>query len=320
MFFVNQRLRVTSHELATPEEFAVQTPQVRGEVRNGLLANLDLIQTFTAENPARLPEEELDIVRSWRHLIFGSFCILRHLKNYTVFLSATNPVIAYGVLALTQPLEDLIGPHLPVVIQTVLLPFKKRIIYDGLLAPYRISMGPGIRRRLNEDFKKAKERFGIVTSLPMSQEPPPPKPAKTKAAPKLLSNEDKDESLHIVLGLIDQFCKEHLNEEYAVLCRKLAEKLGHKRPSPLVRGSPNAWASAIVRAIGGVNFLHDKTQMPYVRSNDIDEYFGISPSSGATKLAAIRKMFRMGPLEPDWCLPSRLADNPLVWMLRSMGW
>ena len=34
-------------------------------------------------------------------------------------------------------------------------------------------------------------------------------------------------------GRIDQFCKEHLNEEYAVLCRKLAEKLARKRPSPL---------------------------------------------------------------------------------------
>lgn len=101
--------------------------------------------------------------------------------------------------------------------------------------------------------------------------------------------------------MIDQFCKEHLNEEYAVLCRKLAEKLGRKlaeklgrkRPSPLLHGSPNAWASGIVRAVGGVNFLHDKSQTLYMRSTDIDHYLGTSPSSGAAKLAAIRKIFKM---------------------------
>jgi putative salt-induced outer membrane protein YdiY len=40
------------------------------------------------------------------------------------------------------------------------------IIYDGLLSSYRISFGPGIRRRLNASFKNAKEINGIITSIP----------------------------------------------------------------------------------------------------------------------------------------------------------
>ena len=63
-------------------------------------------------------------------------------------------------------------------------------------------------------------------------------------------------------------------------------------------GSPNTWASGIVRAVGGVNFLHDKSQTPYMRSTDIDHYLGISESSGAAKLAAIRKMLKMHQLDP----------------------
>jgi len=123
----------------------------------------------------------------------------------------------------------------------------------------------------------------------------------------------------VVIGLINQFCKEHLNEEYAVLCRKLAEKLARKRPSPLLSGSPNAWASAVVRAIGGVNFLHDKSQTPYMRSTDIDHHLGTSPSSGAAKLAAIRKMLKINQFDSNWTLPSRLADNPMVWMVQING-
>ena len=319
MFFVNQRLQVIPNGVATPDEFAALSPEVRLKVRDALNTNLDLIESFIAENPAHLSDDELDLVRSWRHMVTGKFYVFRELKKYTVFLSTTSPAIAYGVLALSQPFEDLIGPYLPVLTQTVLLPFKGVIVYDGLMSSYNISFGPGIRRNLNEDFKEAKARHGIVTSLPMSNVALPPQAPKPKPIPKPPTREEKDESLVVVIGLIDQFCKEHLNEEYAVLCRKLAEKLGRKRPSPLLHGSPNAWASGIVRAVGGVNFLHDKSQTPYMRSTDIDHYLGTSPSSGAAKLAAIRKMFKMHQLDPNWTLPSRLEDNPMVWMLQING-
>jgi len=46
-------------------------------------------------------------------------------------------------------------------------------------------------------------------------------------------------------------------------------KLARKRPSPLLKGKPNAWASGIVRAVGAVNFLHDQSQTPYMRATDI---------------------------------------------------
>jgi hypothetical protein len=319
MFFVNQCLRVIPSKLATPEEFAAQAPEVRVKVRDALNANVDLIESFVAENPAHLSDDDLAIVRSWQHLVAGRFYVFRELKKYTVFLSTTSPAIAYGVLALSQQFEDLIGPYLPILTQTVLLPFKGRIVYDGLMSNYNISFGGGIRRSLNESFKEAKVRHGIVTALPMSSTPLPPKSPKLRPAPKPPSREQKDEALGVIIGLIDPFCREHLNEEYAVLCRKLAEKLARKRPSPLLQGSPNAWASGIVRAVGGVNFLHDKSQTPYMRSTDIDHYLGTSPSSGAAKLAAIRKMLKLHQLDPNWTLPSRLDDNPMVWMLQING-
>lgn len=33
---------------------------------------------------------------------------------------------------------------------------------------------------------------------------------------------------------MEKFCKEHLNDEYADLCRKLTEKLARKRETPLI--------------------------------------------------------------------------------------
>ena len=71
MFFVNQRLKVLPDNLATPDEFAALSPEVRLKVRDALNANLDLIESFVDENPAHLSDDELDIVRSWRHLVDG---------------------------------------------------------------------------------------------------------------------------------------------------------------------------------------------------------------------------------------------------------
>ena len=42
-----------------------------------------------------------------------------------------------------------------------------------------------------------------------------------------------------IIALIDGFCGQHLNEEYAGLCRQLAAALARKRPSPLLRGNPD---------------------------------------------------------------------------------
>lgn len=331
LFFVNDRLHVIPNQVASPEQFGSLDPQLRLKVQEALNSHLELIDSFVTENPARLSDEELDLVRSWKHLVAGSFYIFRQLKKYAAFLSTTSPAVIYGVVALTVPFERMVGQRLPARVETTLLPFKGAIIFDSLLKTYGVSFGPGIRQKFNEIFTESKARNGIVTSLPMSQgmsqpvsaptsaTPSPTKSPKPRAAPKPPTRDEKDEALQAVVRLLDQFCQEHLNEEYAELCRRLAEKLGRKRPSPLLRGQPNAWASGIVRAIGGVNFLHDKSQKPYMRSSDIDRCFGTSESSGAARLAAIRKMLKMYQGDPTWTLPSRLIDNPFVWMAELNG-
>jgi hypothetical protein len=87
MFFVNQRLQVIPNKVATPDEFAALLPEVRLKVRDALNSNLDLIESFVDENPVHFSDDELDIVRSWRHLIAGKFYVFRELRKYTVFLS-----------------------------------------------------------------------------------------------------------------------------------------------------------------------------------------------------------------------------------------
>jgi hypothetical protein len=69
------------------------------------------------------------------------------------------------VLGLSTSIEELARRPLPVLVQTVLLPFEGQIIYDGLLQWYAVVFGPGIRARLNTEYRNAQEREGIITAL-----------------------------------------------------------------------------------------------------------------------------------------------------------
>ncbi len=166
MFFINQRLKVLPDTIRDADEFSALSPEKRLEVREAFLDEVDLIEDFINENPADFTVEELEIIKSWQELVAGEFFIFRYLQKYTVFLASGDEPVAYGVLGLSQPFAELIGPYLPVMSKTVLLPFKDKIIYDGLLSGYRISFGSGIRRSLNESYQAARSRQGIVTSLP----------------------------------------------------------------------------------------------------------------------------------------------------------
>jgi hypothetical protein len=97
------------------------------------------------------------------------------------------------------------------------------------------------------------------------------------------------------------------------MCRRLALALARKRPSPLARGRKEVWACGIVRTIGWANILDDPKSSPYMKLIDIDPKFGLANSTGQGKCMAIKRMFGIGRLEPDWTLPSRLGDNPVVW-------
>jgi hypothetical protein len=43
-----------------------------------------------------------------------------------------------------------------------------------------------------------------------------------------------------VAAITDRVCAEHLDDEYAVLCRKATAALARKRPSPLLRSGRRA--------------------------------------------------------------------------------
>lgn len=121
-----------------------------------------------------------------------------------------------------------------------------------------------------------------------------------------------------IVGLTDNFCDAHLNTEYKEFCREMAVEICEDG-SPVNHGKPESWAAGVVYALGRVNFLDDPSQEPHMKSAEIAKGFGVSVGTMQAKAKIISQGLDLFPFDPNWCLPSRMDDNPLIWMLEVNG-
>lgn len=123
-----------------------------------------------------------------------------------------------------------------------------------------------------------------------------------------------------ILAITDSVCEQHLDREYAQLCRSLVGRLARKRPSPLVRGDARIWAAGVAYTVGSMNFLFDRSQTPHLRADELAERFGVVQSTMANKSARIRALLELSSwFEPELTRRTMLEQNPLAWLVTVNG-
>jgi hypothetical protein len=162
--YANRRLKLVRELPESPHDGSIDV-QDAFKVASAVWADDALRHAFIDANPARLPPEDLALARSWDRRVAGDFYIFRYLKKYTVLIDQSKQARVYGVLGLVSPIEEVVPNPLPTLARMTLLPFEGRITYDGLMAPYSIYFGSGIRSNLNDIYRLANERGAIITSL-----------------------------------------------------------------------------------------------------------------------------------------------------------
>jgi len=180
LFFVNERKKIFNKVLSI-KDLAKLGPENIIKIRDSILKEPNLITSFVSENPNLLSKEELEIVRKWKDGISSDFYIVKYDKEYTFFYSP-NSDKCYGVLNLISTFNEMLGPYLPIMVKAWLIPFKNKIIYDGLFVPYRISFGGGFRSGIKGDYEKSIVKNGVVASFEKNEE-------------KTEKEENKDEEL-----------------------------------------------------------------------------------------------------------------------------
>lgn len=140
------------------------------DIREKLWKDNTVIDEYLKENPNNLKEKDLKIIESWKNRVDDVFIMAKHLKKHTILL---NDKYTYGIVGILNEISDIIPSYeLPVYVKMVLIPFGDVITYDTLLIPYMITLGPGIRKRVNEDYMDAKNNNEIISFLKYMEKVP----------------------------------------------------------------------------------------------------------------------------------------------------
>ena len=132
-------------------------------IANYIWKHTEVIDEYLAE--AALSEEHCEIVTGWKKCRPGKYILERHLKKGSVFLSADTAEV-YMVLGLYSTWEEVLcGRPLPVMLDAVLLPFRDKIITDGLVVSKNIVFGRGAAADFKDAYMDAKKSGKIRFSL-----------------------------------------------------------------------------------------------------------------------------------------------------------
>ncbi len=164
MGFINRRNSVIRAEIKPEYPNAVSDMLVH-KVREVLWKNPELIDEYISETA--LSQEKFDILKLWRtNYRKGMFFILEYQPEYAVIIASNEQGEdrLYGIKGISSSIANTLQRELPAQIETVLLPFKGKIIYDSFISTMQIRYGEGAKKLFSEMYDKA-IKYGIITSL-----------------------------------------------------------------------------------------------------------------------------------------------------------
>ncbi len=178
-WYVNQQAKILP-EIKNFQAFCETEAEDKIKVRDYLFSHIELIDQFIQDNPEDIDKEGLGSISDWKNFVRGDFYIERFLKKHNIFIADDDTV--YGVLGLTNAPADFIDKrNLPIRVQTILLPFQGKIVYDGFLRFYNVYFGSGISSSLKQVYLIAKDNNAIVQTFELSADTQP-KSAKKSVA------------------------------------------------------------------------------------------------------------------------------------------
>lgn len=164
--FVNKEAKIFQSKMLHPNDFEILSLEDRMKIREVLYNKKEYFDQFLNNNDAlELNTHEFAMINEWKHFIRGNFFIYKHYKEHSIFIDDSDSPKAYGVSGIFDPLKEMF-PFPPVFIRTILIPFKNKIIYDGLIEGYSISFGSNFQYNLKSSYEKIKKKKEIILQLP----------------------------------------------------------------------------------------------------------------------------------------------------------
>ncbi len=164
MGFVNEQMGVIKAKIKPSYPNAVSDMMVH-KVREVLWEKPELIDEYISKT--ELPQEKIDILKLWRtNHKKGMIFLLEYQPEYAIAISSNEQGEdrLYGIKGISNSVANTMQRALPAQVETVLLPFKGKIIYDSFMSSMPIGFEEGAKAAFRDMYDKA-IKHGIITSL-----------------------------------------------------------------------------------------------------------------------------------------------------------
>lgn len=150
--FTNEKYKIKSNLKIYNKEGI--NPYEISEIVDKLWKNKEnIVEEFCHVNPYKFSSEELEVTRNFKDGIRGLFIIIKFEEEYTAFMNENK---VYMIKGINDNLDNVISyKKLPSPVITTIIPFKKYLIYDGMLSEPSIRMGTDFERLVEEEYSKA---------------------------------------------------------------------------------------------------------------------------------------------------------------------
>jgi tetratricopeptide (TPR) repeat protein len=128
LHFTSQKFKLFEYE--NLEEFKKSSFQEKQLCSEAFWNDSDNFENYLSQT-----NQNEEIIRSWKNNINSTFIICKHTTNGSIFIDTITEKV-YIVNGIADNLENICNKmqeNLPIVVKTVLIPWKNKIIYDGFL-------------------------------------------------------------------------------------------------------------------------------------------------------------------------------------------
>ncbi len=130
------------------------------EIRKCFVEHKEIIDEFIVECKSFFSDDEIEIIKGFKDFIYGYFMVIKYEEDYTLFMNGKEIYGAIGTHINVS--DDVLDINLPVYANWMLLPYKGKIVWDGLLYQYSL---PQDKEMLREMIANRLENTNILFEI-----------------------------------------------------------------------------------------------------------------------------------------------------------
>ena len=130
-------------------------------IRNYVYEHRNVIDEFVADNKYNFDSEKLKLVEDFKYAINDTVFIAKYHKEYAIVLHGDD---AYAVKGLRGSIQEIL-PDVPIPVRMTIMPFKGKIVFDGLIESGPIKVGGNMKKMISDQVKHAEIKMTLTKGM-----------------------------------------------------------------------------------------------------------------------------------------------------------